>query len=528
MSALNTVPEAPPTWPETQKFRAEMGQISRQSAVFFAGTMFTAVVGYLFKIYVARMLGAEALGVYALGMTVGGVLGLAAALGLPQAAARYVAVYAGSERHEQLRGFLWRSLAVLLPSNVLAAAVMVAVRRQVALRVYHTPALAQYMFGFALIMLLGTFTNFFGQVLAGFKDVARRTIITNFIGSPLTMLLSVVLLALGTGLWGYIVAQAVSAAVVFILLATAAWKLTPVPARVSPTPLPQFEREAVLFSASLFAVQALEFVFAQLDKILLGYYLDARRVGIYAVAAGLTAFLPVLLQSVNQIFSPTIADLHARGEVDILRRLYQTLTKWVLGLTFPLAIVVCAFAPQLMQLFGDEFTAGWPILVIGTVGQIVSCGVGSVGLLLIMSGNQNRLIRVQVEVAALNVVLNLWLIPAWGVVGAALVAAGSTAALNLLCLREVKSSLGLSPYNRSYIRLLLPTVAALAVTLLVRSQLGLVRPSLALMLASLILSYLAFLALAAVVGLDADDRVIVRAVWSRMRGIFEKARAEAA
>jgi len=36
-------------------------------------------------------------------------------------------------------------------------------------------------------------------------------------------------------------------------------------------------------------------------------------VGIYSVAATLVAFVPVALQSVNQIFSPTIADLHAAG-----------------------------------------------------------------------------------------------------------------------------------------------------------------------------------------------------------------------
>jgi len=77
--------------------------------------------------------------------------------------------------------------------------------------------------------------------------------------------------------------------------------------------LPALEREVIRFSASLFAVQALEYTFGSLDKIVLGYWLDARRVGIYVVAASVTVFVPILLQSVNQIFSPTIADLHARG-----------------------------------------------------------------------------------------------------------------------------------------------------------------------------------------------------------------------
>jgi hypothetical protein len=65
MSLRKTTPEAPTAAPETQRFRTQMGQISRHSAVFFAGTMFTAVAGYLFKVYLARVLGAEALGIYA-------------------------------------------------------------------------------------------------------------------------------------------------------------------------------------------------------------------------------------------------------------------------------------------------------------------------------------------------------------------------------------------------------------------------------------------------------------------------------
>ena len=44
--------------------------------------------------YVARVLGAEALGLYALGMTIVSFFGLFNGLGLPQAAVRFVAVFA--------------------------------------------------------------------------------------------------------------------------------------------------------------------------------------------------------------------------------------------------------------------------------------------------------------------------------------------------------------------------------------------------------------------------------------------------
>ena len=85
-----------PSLAETVKFRQGMGQVSRQSFVFLAGSMFTTAAGYFFKIYLARFLGAELLGTYALGMTVVGFAGLFSTLGLSGAAPRFVAVYAGS------------------------------------------------------------------------------------------------------------------------------------------------------------------------------------------------------------------------------------------------------------------------------------------------------------------------------------------------------------------------------------------------------------------------------------------------
>ena len=117
-------------------------------------------------------------------------------------------------------------------------------------------------------------------------------------------------------------------------------------------PLSKIESQVYFFGAAVFGVALLEFLLGQIDKVLIGVYINAREVGIYAVAMAIVTFVPVALKSVNQIFSPTIADLHTRGEHDLLARLFQTLTKWVLGLTLPLAMVVMVFSKPLMQTFG--------------------------------------------------------------------------------------------------------------------------------------------------------------------------------
>src|SRR5580765_7298714 len=98
MATVSNIPAAQGTTPvlvplPSNEFHLKIGSISRQSAVYFAGTILTAAAGYFFKVYLARRLGAEALGLYALGMSIVGFLGLFNAVGLPAAAARFVAQY---------------------------------------------------------------------------------------------------------------------------------------------------------------------------------------------------------------------------------------------------------------------------------------------------------------------------------------------------------------------------------------------------------------------------------------------------
>ena len=517
-------PEAAPEFLRLE-FTRNMGQISRHSFVFFAGTLFTMGAGYLVKIYVARVLGAEQLGFYALGMTLVSVAQLFGTLGLSSTAARYVAVYNSTKKFDDLRGFLTRSVGLVVVLNLLFSIGLILSGSFIARKVYHAPALGQYIPLFALLGFLGALSNFYFQVLGGFKDVAKRTVVTSFIGTSLVIVLTVALLAMGMGMWGYLAAQIVNSIVVVALMVAVARKLTPPAARFSSAALPPFDPEIKAFAAAAFGMNALEFLVSQGDKILLGFFLNASLVGVYVLASTLSAFIPMILQSVNQIFAPVIADLHAQSRLDVLQKLFQTLTKWIVALTFPLALVIMVFAVPLLRIFGPDFVAGWPVLVIGAAGQLVNCGVGSVGYLLLMSGNQRRLIRVQFVMAGISLLVNITLIPVLGIVGAALASAAVNAAGNLWNLFHVRQALAISPYNRSYYSLLLPAGVTAAAVLLLRffagTSHGVPHAALAIMLA-LITAYTLFCGLAFAFAMGPDDHLIARSAWSQTRSILQK------
>lgn len=502
---------------ESQQFRSHVGQISRQSGVFFAGTIFTAAASYAFKVYLARVLGAEVLGLYALGATLVGFIAIFDGLGLSESVVRYVPVYREAEKFRELHALLWSGSGIMLFSSIGSAALLLLFGPGIATHFYHAPELRRYLPLFAAMMVCSGLSVFYGKTLVGYKQLAQRTMIINFMGVPLMMVLSIGLITAVGGLDAYLGAQVLSGLIILVLLILSVRALTPYPARFFAQPWARIPHEVWTFSGAVLGVGAMEFTISQVDKVALGHFQGARQVGIYSVAAAMVAYVPLVLHSVNQIFCPTIADLHARGEHAVLGRLFQSLTKWVVGLTLPMATVIIVFARPLMRIFGHEFEMGWPILVIGTVGQLVNCGVGSVGYLLLMSGNEKRLIRVQALMTTVMIALSALLIPVWGIIGAAIAAAATNIGINVLNLWQVRRVLKISPYNRSYVHLIAPSLAALAVAGVVRMNIPLLRHEwLAIGVAS-VLAYMVFACVAVSFGLDADDRLIGRAIWVRVR-----------
>lgn len=522
LSAPSEIPSQTESDLLSREFRSNMGQISRQSLIFFLGTLFTMAASYCVKIYVARVLGAELLGVYALGLTLVGLTQLVGMLGLHSTAGRYVAVYKATGKFDELRGFLTRSVATVSVLNLGFSVGLLFCGAWLAQHLYHSAQLSRYIPYFAVLAFVGALNIFYAQVLAGYKDVGKRTVITNFIGTSLTIALTVSLLMLGTGMRGYLWAQIISAVIVVLLLIAVAHKLTPKLARFSWRPLPAFDPEIKAFAAAAFGMNVLDFLAAQADKIMLGFFLNPRLVGIYVVASTVSAFIPIILQSVNQIFAPVIADLHAKGRTEVLEKLFQTLTKWVIALSFPLACVLTIFSLPVMRIFGPDFALGWKVLVIGALGQLVNCGVGSVGYLLLMSGNQRLLIRVQFVMAGISIAGNVFLIPVLGIVGAAIAAAVINVAGNLWNLRHVRSALGISPYNRSYYALLLPAGCTLAVVVALRYWAVLSANIWLSLLLALTLAYTTFCGVAIIFALNPDDRLIARGAWTQVSGSLQK------
>jgi O-antigen/teichoic acid export membrane protein len=185
-------------------------------------------------------------------------------------------------------------------------------------------------------------------------------------------------------------------------------------------------------------------------------YVSPTDLGVYAAALRVAQVIMLFLTAVNYMFSPFVADLHARGERARLDDLYKSLTRWIVAGTLPLLLVVAILPGTVLLLFGGAFDQGTTALRILLIGQAVNVAVGSVGFILIMVGRTGWDLSVYAASFVLEIGLAFALTPTFGINGAAVAQAVTMAFSNLLRLYLVWRFVRIQPFTAAYARLAIP------------------------------------------------------------------------
>ena len=187
--------------------------------------------------------------------------------------------------------------------------------------------------------------------------------------------------------------------------------------------------------------------------LILGAFLEASLVGIFHLTSTLASMSTLVMTASNQTLPTIYSRLLKRGSWKELQTTYGTATRIVLILTLPAMLVLGVFGQGLLQFVDDAFSSGHVPLLILCGGLLSNIATGSTGHLLRLGRRENLLLADLVLLFMVTVLANLALVPRFGVVGAALAVALSQAALNLLMLIQVKSTMRLWPYELGSIKM---------------------------------------------------------------------------
>jgi O-antigen/teichoic acid export membrane protein len=206
----------------------------------------------------------------------------------------------------------------------------------------------------------------------------------------------------------------------------------------------EYKTTGQLFDLSypLLLAESMIFIGTWVDQLLLSILGNGTDVGIFNVCIKYSMVASLSLQAVNTISAPKFSEYFFKNDYVGLARNVQKTTKMIFWTTVPIVTIYFIFPKFLLGIFGSSFTPGVWAFIILTVGALVNVITGSVGVLLQMTGHQKTVQNILLVTIVIQVILNVILIPPYGVTGAAIA--------STICL--IIPNLGMAFYVKKYFK----------------------------------------------------------------------------
>jgi O-antigen/teichoic acid export membrane protein len=443
---------------EQARATTDIRAFARGGSLAVAGFGLGSLLQLLVVVALTRGLDAGSAGTLLVTIALFTILGNAGTLGADVGVVREVPVLVAAGRAFVVRRLLAVAFTPVAAVGILMALALLLAADQFAQVLFdslHRHDGATYIRIVAPALPLVALTTVALAATRGFGTIVPYVGVQNLIVPGLRVAL--VLAAVGAGLAGAAVAVAwtlpvaAGALTAFValrrlVLRADAQAISP-PGELSPRiGVANFWRSAAARGvAAIFEITVLS-----LDILLVGALRSTREAAVYAAASRLVIFGTFLLLAVSRPLAPQFSKLLARGEIDVAGALYHIATWWGMIVAWPVFITWAIFATPVMTLFGSGYSSGSTALVILSLAYLFDFATGNMNVLLLMSGKSSWNLANSALALALNVGLNLLLIPPLGIEGAAIAWAASIVVYNLAALFEIRALLGLSPLSSVY------------------------------------------------------------------------------
>jgi len=179
--------------------------------------------------------------------------------------------------------------------------------------------------------------------------------------------------------------------------------------------------ESIKYGLPLMAFELMNHILTYADRYLIQYYLDPERLGVYSVGYNVSQYLSNLfLIPVSLVIIPALMDTWTNKGAEDTKKFLTDSLKYFLFIIFPVIFgFICVSSDFIPFLASEKYNESYrvvPFVLIGmtffTLTYIFNAG-------LTIFKKTGRILIFSVAAAVINVVLNLFLIPKYGILGAA-------------------------------------------------------------------------------------------------------------
>ncbi len=375
------------------------------------------IAGLLFYIFILRFITPAEGGIYFIYLAVASMISLLGAFGMTDALARFIPFYEGGGRKEKIVPLLSTVAAFFVLFSALVLGVVLFYGSQ-AVEYYNKDVAAIVPITFASGVLF-SLNSLLLSALTGFRRFGE-----NALYSALQPVLKIAFAAaffavFGPSLSAAIHATVAAAALVSLVSAFSVFAcMKGLPGRASILPVREI-REIVNYGISAALNQFSTYILGWTDTLVLGYYAAAAVIGAYNSVANIAkTVMQTIASQIFIVLTSMLSHLHG-AKSDVFGPLASNGARWSAYSTLPFAALSVVFAKQFIDMLFPAYSEyHWlmyifiPGLAVGILSQPARSALSAVG-------RSDLLFKSTVIGLVPNVALNLALIPAYGVLGAA-------------------------------------------------------------------------------------------------------------
>lgn len=400
---------------ERPRSEFETGATISSNAIYaFAAQLSTAVFTAAITVFLVRELGPEEYGIFALALSVAAVAILPSDLGVSWSTARFLAEH----RHDRdsVIGVIRLGFRVKVIAGLAISGLLFALAEPIA-GWYSEPSLAWPIRAVAVAMFAQALMQFVYTVLIALQRLKVGFRIVLF-EAAMELTATVVLVLVFTGAaaatWGRAIGYGLGATLALVLLARTIGGLRDDGQAKSPVNLRPF----LLYAGAIFVIDAAFTVFSQIDVLLIGSIIGTTAAGLFSAPLRLIPFLSYPGLALARAVAPTAAGGSSAGaSADALQSALRLIV--VLQMLLVAGIVVWA-EPIVNLTLGADYADSTAVLRALAPFVFLLGMAPLVSLPINFAGAARRRIPVAVGTIALNIVLDLILIPKIGIVAGAI------------------------------------------------------------------------------------------------------------
>ena len=426
-------------------------KIAKETTVAFSGLVYGNFNRYLYSALLARWVGAEFLGIYSLANAIMLISEVVAKMGLETGVMRFVSRLNPELDQEKIQKIIASALKMTtIFSLVIMVALIISSGAIVKNILNEPPLLKLVIIIFAIAIPFNALTLVSAFATQGFKRLKYKILVTQFLNPTLLLTTMVICYWFISAESALMAPMLITGIIGFFVMLGVLKKVT----GVSNNQIMKAKVDTSLFNFSypLMFVTILQTFMHWMDILMLGYFTDATTVGLYHPAARTAGLLQALLLSFISIYAPMMAQFHREGDRKKMDDTYKLVSRWLLMCAIPISAIFIIFPGKVMLLFGPEYLPSAKILVILTGATFIQAIFGAAGPTLSMSGHTKLVLWNTIGAFALNFGLNIFLIPNYGIIGAAIATLTSLIVVGFARTIEVSVILKMNFFDRKVIK----------------------------------------------------------------------------